>query len=57
MVTAASLFPLLIAPQTAEKAPLSHKTQQFILIVFILNVVISTVLADHRVTKTERELT
>jgi hypothetical protein len=26
MVTAASLFPLLIAPQTAEEAPLHHKT-------------------------------
>jgi hypothetical protein len=26
MVTAASLFPLLIAPQTAEEAPLHQKT-------------------------------
>jgi hypothetical protein len=49
-------FPLLIAPQTAEEAPRPHKTQQVILIVFILYVVIATVLADHRVTKSEREL-
>jgi hypothetical protein len=42
MVTAASLFPLLIAPQTAEEVPLHHKTSnRSVYYIFLLHMVIA----------------